>query len=403
MVDGSPRSLIGPYQLRKVLASGRGAKVYLADDPRLDREVAVKIVQEDLGGLSESFRAEARTLAALQHSSIVGVYDCGIHSDQFYSVLEYVSGSFGQELDSSRISNQRTISVCLDVANALDYVHRRGFLHRNLKPAAILVNSQGQTKLSGFNVAVKRQDCVQDIVSVVGTPRFMAPEQLEAKELGPPTDIWALGVVMYRSLTGEYPFRGDTLIDILDCILHNDPVAPRLLATDIPEELERICLRCLSKNPRNRYLTGASLAEQLTNWERKAAPSEHRRVFVSHSGKDREFVESRIIPILERNGIKTWYSKVEIQTAAEWERSILQGLESCEWFLIVMSQRSAESQWVKDELFWATDKRSMRIVPVRIDDSDPRQFHIRLARIQNVDLRSDVIDAEQRIMQGFEA
>src|SRR5262249_16811773 len=132
-------------------------------------------------------------------------------------------------------------------------------------------------------------------------------------------------------------------------------------------------------------------------------PRKQGRVFVSHSTKDREFVEREIITPLEKCGVKTWYSKVDIQTASEWERSILQGLESCEWLLVVMSPQSASSEWVKDELHWAIDNRPNRIIPVLMEDCNLRDFHIRMARIQYVDFRDPSKESRFRLMELLEA
>jgi hypothetical protein len=162
---------------------------------------------------------------------------------------------------------------------------------------------------------------------------------------------------------------------------------------------------CLSRKPEDRYATAALLAEDLRNWLNATRPrleAPNRRVFVSHSTKDREFVEREIIAELEKNGIRTWYSKVDIQSAAEWETSIRRGLESCEWFLLVMSPRSLSSEWVKDELHWAIDERPNRIVPVLMEDCEPRAFHIRMARIQHVDFRSPSSESKVRLVNLFD-
>jgi hypothetical protein len=126
------------------------------------------------------------------------------------------------------------------------------------------------------------------------------------------------------------------------------------------------------------------------------------RVFVSHSTFDREVIEGEIIPLLNANGIDTWYSKDDIQTAARWERAILQGLKSCDWFMVVMSRRAAESEWVCDEVSWAMENRPGKIIPILLEDCDVRDFHIRLARIQYVDYRGDRRAARRRLLTVWE-
>jgi hypothetical protein len=134
---------------------------------------------------------------------------------------------------------------------------------------------------------------------------------------------------------------------------------------------------------------------------KRYATSRTARVFISHSTKDGDFVERHIVSQLEKNGIKTWYSKVGIQTASQWERSIMRGLESCDRFLIVMSPRSASSEWVKDELHLAIDNRPQKIVPVLIDDCSLRDFPIRMARIQYADFREPSQEARAHLMELF--
>ncbi len=125
------------------------------------------------------------------------------------------------------------------------------------------------------------------------------------------------------------------------------------------------------------------------------------KVFVSHSTADRGFVENEILPLLKSRGIDAWYCKTEIQTASQWERGILEGLKSCNWFLVVMSARSASSEWVKDEVHWAVENRPERVIPVMISDCDPYDFHVRLARMQHVDFRSDRNNAREKLLTVF--
>ena len=396
-LDTHPTS-IGRYKILEEIGRGGFDIVYLAHDDELHRRVAVKISDHDTDDLQDFVRNEATTLAAMQHRAVMNIYDVGVEGRRTYAVLEYLQSSLEREIESGQISPQRFVSLFADVAEALDYVHRRGYLHRNIKPGVILVDALGQPKLSGFIIAVRQTDFKPDPERIVGTVHFIAPEQFERnRSLGPAADIWALGVTMYNALTGKLPFHASDPIKLMAAILMTQPEPPRSLNPSIPAELERICLKCLSKLPADRYQTGEALAAELRGWSAPAKPAE-RRVFVSHSGQDREFVESKIVALLERNGIRTRYSQADIQTASEWDRSILRGLESCDWFLLVMSRRAAESPWVKDELFWAIDQRPDRIIAVRIDDCDWRDFHIRLARTQNIDMAANPSDAERRLL-----
>jgi predicted Zn finger-like uncharacterized protein len=134
---------------------------------------------------------------------------------------------------------------------------------------------------------------------------------------------------------------------------------------------------------------------------REQGPARGTRVFISHSTRDRAFVEREIVRFLDEHGVATWYAEQDIHTASQWERAILQGLESCDWLIVVMSPRSAASEWVKDEVHWAIEHRPQRIIPVLIEDCNTRDFHIRMPRIQYVDFRDDLSAARARLLSLF--
>lgn len=407
-MEFSPGDSVGRYQVQRLIGRGGFASVYLASDPELRRSVAVKVNQRSFGNDVDSpLLNEARILAHLQHASILNILDVGRHHDgQLYLVLEYLDGGTLQESlrdEGDHFSYKRMVDITASIADALDYVHRRGYLHRNVKPGVILQDSGGQPRLSGFEVAVQKAEL--ESAMIAGTPRYMAPEQFagDPERLGPHTDVWGLGVTLYEALTGHQPFNASSISDLLRLIESTVPALPSSTKTTIPHELDRICLKCLSKNPEERYSDTALLAADLRTLQQNTQPRKQRRVFVSHSTKDRDFVEREIITHLEKGGIKTWYSTTDIQTASEWERSILRGLESCDWFLVVMSPRSSSSEWVKDELHWAIDQRPNRIIPVLMEDCDLRDFHLRMARIQYVDFRNQSNKSRAQLMELFEA
>jgi len=380
----------------------------LASDPELCRTVAIKVNRRDYGEDPGSpLLNEARILAQLQHPSILNILDVGRQADgQLFFVLEFMDGGTLEDSlreKGARFSHQRIVAIAASIADALDYVHRRGYLHRNIKPRAILLDSGGQLRLSGFSVAV--QKATLKSARVAGTPAYMAPEQFmdDAARLGPHTDVWGLGAALYEALTGHLPFQGSTFSERRRMITGTVPALPSSTNSEIPHELDLICLKCLSRNPEERYSNAALLAADLRALQHDTGPRKQHRVFVSHSTRDRAFVEREIISPLERSGIKTWYSKVDIQTSSEWERSILRGLESCEWFLVVMSPRSSSSEWVKDEVHWAIDKRPNGIIPVLMEACDLRDFHIRMARIQYVDFRNPTPESRVQLLELFEA
>lgn len=391
---------VGRYEIRRLIGKGAFSKVYAATDPELNREVALKVSRQEYRDPSDSpLLNEARILAQLQHPSILSIFDVVRSPDRIVVVLEFMEGgtlrdSFRDE--EAELSQERIVGLIASVADALDYVHRRGFLHRDVKPSIILQDGGGEPRLSGFEVAVPKTDLAS--ASIAGTLPYMAPEQFaHAIDLiAPPTDIWGLGVSLYQGLTRQLPFHSHSPYELQRLVEREDPTPPSLRQKSISTDLDRVCLRCLAKNPADRYRDAAALAADL---RQALKPRKQQRVFVSHSTQDREFVEREIINQLEANGIKTWYSKVDIQSSAEWERSILRGLDSCDWFLIVMSTRSAASEWVKDELHWAIDKRPNRIIPVLIEDCNLRDFHIRMARIQYVDFRNPSRESRAQLLE----
>jgi serine/threonine protein kinase len=381
---------IDRYRIIKQLGMGGISESYLSIDTKLERNVVVKIGCL-MGDLRSLIADEARIIAQINHKSVITVFDVGWYEDKQYAVYEYLERSLEAELrQASGIAPAQIVSLLKVIADALDYVHRRGFLHRNIKPRKIFWDSAGQPRLSGFDIAVQKDE-LQSAVAAF-TQAYCAPEQLidNRQEMGDHTDIFGLGVVFYEMLTGKLPFNGADRVNL--------PIPPREIDPSIPEELERICLKCICTEISNRYSTAEQLARELQSWGKDAVTIRKPRAFISHSAKDREFVEYQIISFLERHGVKTWYSKVNIETASEWQRSILKGLESCEWFILVMSPGAALSEWVKDEVYWAIENRFRRIIPIMIDECDPRIFHIRIARIQHIDFRSDIENAWPKLL-----
>lgn len=398
---------IGRYKVERQLGKGAFAEVFSARDLELNRQVVIKIEKRFGDRSIFGVENEGNVLATFQHPAILTIYDAGKTTDvntndvRAYIVLEYAeSGPLKPTTteNTSGLSLTKLAQIFANVADAVDYMHRRGYLHRNMKTRNILLDNNARPRLSGFGLAVLNEG--MDSSAVVGTPHYMAPEQIVGNP-GPGSDIWALGVSLYECLTGKLPFGGSSPIEMFARIRSGDFESPSRVSRDIPEALSNVCLKCMSHDPADRYQTGEQLAEDLRVWQANASSLENRRVFVSHSTRDREFVEQHIVGHLEKNGIKTWYSKVDIQTATEWERSIIRGLESCDWFMIVMSPQSANSEWVKDELHWAVDHRPKKIVPVLIEDCSPRDFHIRMARIQYADFRTPTADSRNQLLSLF--
>jgi formylglycine-generating enzyme required for sulfatase activity len=265
---------VGRYTVIGLLGKGGFGLVYHARDEDLGREVAVKVPRAGAfatSGGAEAFLREARLAASLKHPAIVTVHDVGLADDGTpFVVFEYVEGmSLGQKLLAEATSYARLAELIVEVAEALAYAHERDLVHRDLKPANLLIDGRGRPHIADFGLAVHepgRRPAAAD-GEVAGTPHYMAPEQVrgESHRLDGRTDIWGLGVVLYQMLTHRLPFTGRRA-DVFDAILHHEPRPPRQLDPGIPRELERVCLKCLSKRMSDRYSGALELAADLRFW-----------------------------------------------------------------------------------------------------------------------------------------
>jgi serine/threonine protein kinase/formylglycine-generating enzyme required for sulfatase activity len=276
-------SRIGPYRVERLLAEGNFL-VYVAHDQDASRQVAIKIAKPGDARARRrimSLAEEAKKLKELNHPRIVKLYEYvegsveGEAQDGFI-VLEYVEGNTLEELlRAGRLEPERLATITALVARAVHHAHthRPAFVHRDLKPSNILLDLQGEPHVCDFGLALDEEVQMRRRREVAGTLHYMAPEQVrgEAHRLDGRTDIWALGVILYRGLTGKLPFPGRDSEEIFDEILHRDPRPPRMSDPRVDPELERICLRCLSRRMGDRYMTAADLASDLERWLASAA------------------------------------------------------------------------------------------------------------------------------------
>ncbi len=273
---------LGRYIPTAVLGSGGFGTVYLALDEELDRQVAIKVPRTEViaaGGELESLLREARLAANLRHPAIVRVLDISPQGEEpLYVVLEFIDGrTLGDLLQNDRPTTQRLVEIVARVCEAIDYAHNAGLVHRDLKPANILIDARGDPFVADFGLAINEDLERLKRGEIAGTPRYMAPEQVrgETHRLDGRTDLWAIGVILYIGLTGRPPFVSRDRDEVFDEILNRDPKPPRLFAgSDVPRELERICLKCLAKRMGDRYQTAADLVEDLKLWQSTADLSE---------------------------------------------------------------------------------------------------------------------------------
>lgn len=261
-------SLLGRYVLDRELGRGSFGIVWLATDVQLSRQVAIKIPRRGSRSAqtADAFLQEARTAARVKHPGIVAIYDLQKLPDgRAVVVMEYVAGqTLSSQLKSTRVTVPQAVTWTAQIADALHAAHKQGLVHRDLKPANLLIDEQGQVHILDFGLAITDERQRTMAGDVAGTFTYMSPEQVrgEAHRLDGRTDIWSLGVILYELLTGKRPFGGNRE-QLCDEIQHREPRPPRQLDEQIPPALERICLRCLAKQPAERYSTAADLATEL--------------------------------------------------------------------------------------------------------------------------------------------
>jgi predicted Ser/Thr protein kinase len=270
---GQPRMFAG-YELVREIARGGMGVVYQARQKGLNRIVALKMI---LGGQIASdedvrrFRLEAEAAANLDHPGIVPIYEVGVHDGQHFFSMGYIEGESLAALVARGVPDAfRTAELMRKVAEAVAFAHAKGVIHRDLKPANVLLDAAGEPKVTDFGLA-RRLDSTSELTStgqILGTPSYMAPEQVGARsaEIGPHTDVYGLGATLYCLLTGRPPFQAASPMDTLVQVLEQAPVAPRLISPAVSPDLETICLKCLKKEPAQRYPSAGEVAAELARF-----------------------------------------------------------------------------------------------------------------------------------------
>lgn len=265
-----PLKVFGGYEIEGELGRGGMGVVYLARQTELNRLVALKMLTGHYGEHElKRFLEEAETAAALSHSNIVHIYEVGEHEGAPFFSMEYVkAGSLADVLRKELPSPQDAARLLMEVARALHFAHQNGVVHRDMKPANILIGTDNEPKVTDFGIAKRLTEDTKltRTGAVLGTPTYMAPEQAKghSRHVGPSADVYSLGAILYEMLTGRPPFlpeESETAITVR--VLTEQPVSPAWHRPEIPRELETICMKCLEKEPRNRYSSAAALAEDL--------------------------------------------------------------------------------------------------------------------------------------------
>ena len=280
----TPQHLSDRYELGEILGFGGMSEVHIARDLRLHRDVAVKVLRADLArdpSFYLRFRREAQNAAALNHPAIVAVYDTGEAETATgplpYIVMEYVDGVTLRDIvhNDGPMPARRAIETIADACQALNFSHQHGIIHRDVKPANIMISKAGAVKVMDFGIARAIADSgnsVTQTAAVIGTAQYLSPEQARGDAVDARSDVYSLGCVLYEILTGEPPFIGDSPVAVAYQHVREDPVPPSHRHAGISPELDAVVLKALAKNPDNRYQTAAEMRADLVKVHSGEAP-----------------------------------------------------------------------------------------------------------------------------------
>jgi serine/threonine protein kinase/tetratricopeptide (TPR) repeat protein len=277
---------LGDYELLEEVGRGGQGVVFRARQKSLNRTVALKVIS--LGQWASKahlkrFRLEAEAAARLEHPGIVPIHEVGERDGSCYFSMKFVEGGQLDEVASREpMPIRRAVELIAKVARTVHYAHEHGILHRDIKPGNILLNAKGEPHLTDFGLArlVESESSVTQTLDVLGTPSYMAPEQAVGNNaaVSSATDVYGLGGVLYRLLTGQPPFAGGATYETIKLLLDTEPKQPRLLNPKIDRDLSTICLKCLEKDPKRRYTSALALAEDLGRWLK------HEPILARHTG-----------------------------------------------------------------------------------------------------------------------
>ncbi len=270
----SQRLLSQRYELGETLGYGGMSEVHRGKDVRLGRDVAVKVLRADLARDPQfqlRFRREAQNAAALNHPAIVAVYDTGETNTEYgplpYIVMEYVDGQTLRDIVKTEgpMDEQRAMETMADVCAALDFSHRAGIIHRDVKPANVMITTAGAVKVMDFGIARALSDGqgVTQTAAVIGTAQYLSPEQARGESVDARSDVYAAGTVLYELVTGEPPFTGDSPVAVAYQHVREDPVPPSQHDSQLSSALDAVVLKSMSKNPANRYQSAAEMRSEL--------------------------------------------------------------------------------------------------------------------------------------------
>lgn len=357
----------GDYQLLEEVGRGGMGIVYRAHQQSLDRIVAIKmLLRRDLATVADlaRFRSEAEAAARLDHPGIVSIFEVGECAGHPFYSMRFIEGTtLAKQLASGPMAARDSAAILARVAEAVEVAHRRGVLHRDLKPSNILIDASGAPHVSDFGLA-KRIEDDRDVThtgAILGTPCYMSPEQAAGSrgDVGPTSDVWSLGAILYQTLTGRPPFQASNPMDTLLAVLENDPPLPRSLDPKVDRDLELIALKSLQKPQDLRYASAAALADDLRAYlagEPVAARSGGLTDVMA-----RLFRETHHATVLENWGLLwMWHSVVLLALCIVTDVLAWQGIES-RWPYVVL-WGGGLAVWAP--IFWALRHRTGPVTAV---------------------------------------
>jgi serine/threonine-protein kinase len=308
------------YELVRHIARGGMAQVYLAQDLLLDRPVAIKVLFPELSSdpsFVERFRREAQAAANLSHANIVSIYDWGQGEHTYFIVMEYIDGqTLSSLIRQGPLAPMRAAAIGADIASALDFAHRRGVIHRDVKPGNVLIDRAGRVKVADFGIARAVSHASEGLTqtgAVMGTATYFSPEQAQGLPVDARSDVYSLGIVLYEMVTGKPPFSGDSPVAIAYKHVREYPAPPSSINPAVPADYEAIVMAAMAKDPEERYQSAADLSDDLVRFQRGQG------ILAPHpSGGP---------PTRAIGGPPAYYSPYE-QTYTQHETSVLEQMEA---------------------------------------------------------------------------
>jgi serine/threonine protein kinase len=260
----------GRYQLIDEIGQGAMGVVYRAHDPQINRQIALKLLRQDRvtsEDLVQRFLKEAQAMGGLSHPNIATVYDTGRDHGTIFIAMEILQGkSLRDHMREKKLHHNEIVHIGDQVAEALDFAHRKGIVHRDIKPSNIIIDPDGNAKITDFGIAhIEDPTITQQTIpgEILGTPLYMSPEQVKSNPVDGRSDLYSLGILLYEMATGTSPFKGDNFASIFQAILQDTPPAPELNDSPMSRNLSTLIMKSLSKDPDQRFQTGLEMAQQL--------------------------------------------------------------------------------------------------------------------------------------------